>query len=151
MDGVLTGWILISGKFLTAHIIPLILVLELAMGLGFSLVTMASTRLAMVVIPPMGRNHFFTYYSVVTNVTLGLAPIFWGIFIDALKGFHGHWMGVEWNRFSLFFAAAGLVYIRDSPSHQALHEPKAASMEELLRDIWQQSPLRIWFRLGPRG
>ncbi|MGZ4965198.1 MAG: MFS transporter [Limisphaerales bacterium] len=148
---ILTGWILISGKFVTSHIIPLVLVLELAMGLGYSLVNMASTRLAMVVIPPMGRNHFFTYYSVVTNVTLGLAPIFWGIFIDALKGFHGHWHGLEWNRFSLFFAAAGLVYFVTLILTKRLHEPKAASMEELLRDIWQQSPLRIWFRLGPRG
>jgi MFS family permease len=148
---ILAGWILISGKFITAHIIPLVLVLELAMGLGYSLVNMASTRLAMVVIPPMGRNHFFTYYSVVTNVALGLAPIFWGIFIDALKGFHGHWNGVEWNRFSLFFAAAGLVYIVTLALTKRLHEPKAASMEELFHDIWHQSPLRVWFRFWTRG
>jgi MFS family permease len=148
---VLVGWILISGKFVVSHIIPLVLALEFVMGLGYSLVNMASTRLAMVVIPPMGRNHFFTYYSVVTNVTLGLAPIFWGILIDALKKFHGEWIGVEWNRFSLFFAAAGFVYLVTLILTGRLQEPKAASMEELLRDIWQQSPLRIWFRFGPRN
>lgn len=148
--GVLVGWILISGKFVTAHVIPLVLVLQLAMGLGYSLVNMSSTRLAMVIIPPMGRNHFFTYYSAVTNVTLGLAPIFWGIFIDVLKRFHGHAIGLEWNRYSLFFAAAGLVFIATLVLTKRLHEPKAASMEELLRDIWEQSPLRIWFRFWTR-
>lgn len=149
--GLIVGWVLISGKFVHSHIIPLVLALEIAMGLGYSLVNMSTTRLAMVVIPPMGRNHFFTYFSVVTNVTLGLAPIFWGMFIDALKGFHGSWVEIEWNRFSLFFAAAGLVYIVTLILTSRVHEPKAASMEELLRDVWQQSPLRIWFRLGPRG
>jgi hypothetical protein len=148
---ILAGWVLISGKFVHSHIVLLVLALEVAMGLGFSLVNMSMTRLAMVVIPPMGRNHFFTYYSVVTNVTLGLAPIFWGIFIDALRGFHGNWIEIEWNRFSLFFAGAGFLYIITLLLTSRLHEPKAASMEELLRDVWQQSPLRIWFRLGPRS
>ncbi len=45
---------------------------------------MANTRLAMAVIPVMGRNHFFAIYSVVGNVTLGLAPIGWGLLIDAV-------------------------------------------------------------------
>jgi MFS family permease len=148
---ILCGWIAISGKVVLTHIILLVLLLQLFMGLCYSLVNMSLTRLAMVVVPPMGRNHFFTYYSVVTNVTLGLAPIFWGIFIDALKGFHGNWSGVEWNRFSLFFAAAGLVYAVTLALTGRLHEPKAASMETLLRDVWQQNPLRIWFRFGPRG
>jgi len=44
---------------------------------------MSNTRLAMVVIPVMGRNHFFALYSVIGNVALGLAPIGWGILIDA--------------------------------------------------------------------
>lgn len=147
---VLAGWILISGKFVTVHVVALVLLLELAMGLGYSLVNMSSTRLAMVVIPPMGRNHFFSFYSAVTNLTLGLAPIFWGIFLDALKGVHSHGLGLEWNRYSLFFAAAGLVFIVTLILTKRLHEPKAASMEEVLRDIWQQSPLRIWFRFWTR-
>jgi hypothetical protein len=50
----------------------------------------------------------------------------------------------------LFFAAAGLVFMATLILTKRLHEPKAASMEELLRDIWQQSPLRIWFRYWNR-
>jgi MFS family permease len=148
---ILCGWIAISGKLALAHVIPLVLLLQLLMGLCYSLVNMSLTRLAMVVVPPMGRNHFFTYYSVVTNVTLGLAPIFWGMFIDALRGFHGHSGCLEWNRFSLFFAAAAIVYAITLALTGRLHEPKAASMEQLLRDVWQQNPLRIWFRFGPRS
>jgi hypothetical protein len=32
-----------------------------------------------------------------------------------------------------------------------LEEARAVRMEELLRDIVQQSPLRYWFRFWPRG
>jgi hypothetical protein len=32
-----------------------------------------------------------------------------------------------------------------------LHEPEAASMEDLLREILIQSPQRFWIRFWPRG
>jgi MFS family permease len=112
---------------------------------------MAITRLAMAIIPVMGRNHFFAIYSTVGNVTLGLAPIAWGLLIDAVGSHSPIWLGLAWNRYTVFFAAAALAFTISLTLARRLHEPEAASMEDLLRDILIQSPQRFWIRFWPRG
>jgi MFS family permease len=121
------------------------------MGLLAALVQMANTRLAMAVIPVMGRNHFFAMYSVVFNVTLGLAPVMWGLLIDAIGDRSANWMGLSWNGFSFFFAATACVFGAALALARHLEEPKAASMETLMREILIQSPQRFWLRFWPRG
>ena len=81
------------------------------MGLLAALVQMSNTRLAMAIIPPMGRNHFFAIYSVAGNVTLGLAPIGWGLLIDAIGVRSILKFGMSWNQFTVFFAAAAAVFV----------------------------------------
>jgi MFS family permease len=144
------GWIVIAGR-VVAPLIWAVLGLQFLMGLASSLVAMATTRLALEVVPPMGRDHFFTFYSVAANLTLGVAPVFWGAGIDALQNVHGKWLGMEWNRFSIFFTAVCLVFLLTLFLCRRLEEARAVRMEELLRDIVQQSPLRYWFRFWPRG
>jgi hypothetical protein len=75
--GVLAGWMLLAGGVLPARL-PLILALQFLMGLLASFVNMGVTRLVMAVVPAMGRSHFFAIYSVLLNVTQGLAPVAWG-------------------------------------------------------------------------
>jgi len=99
----------------------------------------------------MGRNHFFAIYSVVNNVTLGLAPIGWGLLIDAVGSRSPIWLGLAWNRFTIFFAAAACAYFATLILARRLDEPEAASMEELLREILIQSPQRFWLRFWPRA
>ena len=122
-----------------------------ALWLFAALANMAFTRLAMATVPVMGRNHFFAIFSVAWNVTQGVAPILWGMMIDAIGTHRGQWLGLSWNRFSVFFAAAALVALAALLSTQRLVEPKAASMEALMRDLLHRSPLKFWFRLWPRG
>jgi len=129
----------------------LILALQFLMGLSAALVNMANTRLAMAIIPPMGRSHFFAIYSVVLNVSLGLSPIFWGLLIDALSGLRLDWNGFEWNRYSIFFAAVGLAFVVALGLSRRLEEPSAVSMEELLKELLIESPQRIWVRFWPRA
>jgi MFS family permease len=147
---VLAGWMVLSG-----HVVPVrlgsVLVLQFLMGLLAALVQMSNTRLAMAVIPVMGRNHFFAMYSTVGNVTLGLAPIGWGLLIDAVGARSPVWLGLTWNRYTVFFAAAALAFTITLTLARRLHEPEAASMEELLREILIQSPQRFWIRFWPRG
>jgi uncharacterized membrane protein len=121
------------------------------MGLLAALVQMANTRLAMVVIPVMGRHHFFAIYSVVGNVILGLAPIGWGLLIDAVGAHSWNWLGLAWNRYTVFFAATAFIFVITLILARCLHEPEAASMEELFREILIQSPQRFWLRFWPRG
>jgi len=121
------------------------------MGLFAALINMANNRLAMAIIPAMGRNHFFALYSVFANVTLGMAPIGWGLLIDAIGHHHANWLGLSWNRYSVFFAATALAFVVTLVLARRLHEPKAASMEELLAQLLIESPQRFWVRFWPRG
>jgi MFS family permease len=146
---VLAGWMAVSGGLLPVRL-SLVLALQFLMGLLAALVQMSNTRLAMAVIPVMGRNHFFAIYSVVMNVTLGLAPIAWGLLIDAVGAHAPTWLGLSWNRFTVFFAATALVFAAALALARRLDEPEAASMEILLREILIHSPQRIWARFWPR-
>jgi MFS family permease len=147
---VLGGWTCLSGGVLPVRLVS-VLVLQFLMGLLAALIQMATTRLAMAVIPAMGRNHFFAIYSTIGNVTLGLAPIGWGLLIDAVGARSPVWLGVAWNRYTIFFAAAALAFTVTLALARRLHEPEAASMEDLLREILIQSPQRFWIRFWPRG
>jgi MFS family permease len=146
---VLAGWILLAGKLVGVSV-AFVLALQFFMGLLAALANMANNRLAMAVVPVMGRNHFFAIYSVVANVTLGLAPIGWGLLIDLVGSRAPRWLGVEWNRYALFFAGAGLAFAVTLVLSRRLEEPKAVSMEALLHDILIQSPQRFWLRFWPR-
>ncbi len=148
--GVLAGWMLLAGGVFPASL-PLILTLQFLMGLLAALVGMATTRLVMAVVPAMGRNHFFAIYSVLLSVTQGLAPVAWGLMIDAVGSRAPRWLGVEWNRYTIFYAATALVVAATLPLTRRLDEPAAASMEALLRDILVQTPQRFWLRFWPRG
>lgn len=146
---VLAGWMALSGGLVAPGTV-MVLVLQFSMGLFAALITMSNTRLAMAVIPVMGRNHFFALYSVITNLALGLAPIGWGIVIDAIGEREAVAWGFRWNRFSIFFAAASVVVLVALYLARKLEEPKAASLEVLLREVLIQSPQRILVRLWPR-
>jgi MFS family permease len=148
--GVLAGWLVIAGNAV-APSLGLLVLLQFLMGLFASLINMANTRLAMATVPVMGRTHFFAIYAVIFNVTQGLAPIGWGLLIDAIAEHQAIWLGISWNRYSVFFAAVMVVLLGALISTRRLEEPKAASMEALLHDILVQSPLRMWLRLWPRG
>ena len=146
---VAVGWCLLAGRTWEPRL-GLILGLQYLMGLFAALIGMANTRLAMAIIPAMGRNHFFALFSVLGSVSLGLAPIFWGLLIDAIGRWQAPWLGLEWNRYSIFFAATAVVFVATLFRARRLEEPEAASMEELLREILIQSPQRVWVRLWPR-
>ncbi|HOS75608.1 MAG TPA: MFS transporter [Verrucomicrobiota bacterium] len=147
---VLGGWICLAGGLFPVRLTS-VLVLQYLMGLLVALVQMANTRLAMAIIPVMGRNHFFAIYSTIGNVTLGLAPIGWGLLIDAVGHRSPHWLGLTWGRYTVFFAAAALAFAITLALARRLHEPEAASMEDLLREILIESPQRFWIRFWPRG
>ena len=146
----LCGWMALSGRVVGPKVY-LILPLQFSMGLFAALVQMATTRLAMAVIPVMGRNHFFALYSVAGSVSLGLAPIGWGLLIDAVDGRTMPDFGLEWNQFTVFFAAAAIMFLMAYVLARRLEEPKAANMETLLREILIQSPQRVWVRFWPRA
>ena len=147
---IMAGWISLAGRTLEVQL-GIILTLQFLMGLGAALVSMSITRLAMAVIPVMGRNHFFALYSVAGSLTLGISPMIWGLLIDAIGEAKLNFLGLEWNRYTVFFLGVQLLFVVTVFLTRRLEEPKAASMEALIREILIQSPQRVWVRLWPRG
>ena len=147
--GVLTGWVLLAGGVCEVTFVT-VLVLQFFMGLLAALANLANYRLVMAIVPAMGRNHVFALFSVLSNVTLGLAPIAWGLLIDAVGDHALRWLGLEWNRFTVFFAAAAAAFAVTFGVARKLEEPKAASLEALLREILIQSPQRFLLRFWSR-
>ena len=147
--GVLTGWVLLAGGVADVTFVT-VLVLQFFMGLLAAMANLANYRLVMAIVPAMGRNHFFALFSVLSNVTLGLAPIAWGLLIDAVGDHAPRWLGLEWNRFTVFFAAAAVAFTVTFGVARKLEEPKAASLEALLREILIQSPQRFFLRFWSR-
>ncbi|MDQ6632925.1 MAG: MFS transporter, partial [Verrucomicrobiota bacterium] len=146
---ILSGWIGLAGGVFRPMLL-LLLLIQFLTGLSAALISMANTRLAMAIVPVMGRNHFFALYSVIGSLTLGLSPILWGLFIDLIGPIHFVATGIIWNRYSIFFAAVALAFCAAIFLAAKLEEPEAASMEELLREILIQTPQRVWIRLWPR-
>jgi MFS family permease len=144
------GWMALAGGALPAGVAEVV-ALQFLMGLLAALVTMAANRLAMAIIPPMGRNHFFALYSVLGSVTLGLAPIGWGVLIDAVGERRWQGLGLDWNRYTVFFAVTAGVFAVTLGLARRLQEPQAASMEALLRELLIQSPQKFLLRFWPRN
>lgn len=144
------GWMALAARVLPPAM-PVLLALQFLMGLAAALANMANVRLAMAIVPVMGRDHFFALYSVVASLAMGVSPILWGVLIDTLRWLDVTWHGWSVNRYSVFFAAVSLVFVVTFWLCQRLEEPKAASMEALLRDILIESPQRVWVRLWPKA
>ena len=80
-------------------------------GIGWAVFTVSNIRVLMGILPLMGRNHFFALYSVIAGLGTGLAPIVWGMVLDALKGFEWNMGVIHWSRYSIYFFALMILNI----------------------------------------
>lgn len=142
---ILAAWAAMAGHVFQVTF-AIVLGLHFAMGFGYSMFGMALSKLVMATVPKMGRSHFFALFSVVGSLTAGLFPILWGLFIDLLKPVRILWLGLEWNQFSLYFAALILVLLAALFLVTRLEEAQAARMNEFVADLIRNSPLRYWLR-----
>jgi hypothetical protein len=112
---------------------------------------MANTRLAMVVLPALGREHFLALFSVATNVSLGVSLVIWGLLIDACGILNVQLGAFELNRLSLFYLLVTAALAATYGLTRRLEEPQAARVEVLLREMLAQVPMPSWIRFWPRG
>jgi MFS family permease len=147
--GVMLGWMALAGGAWPTSWLAVIL-LQFVMGLLAALVQMANTRLAMGIIPVMGRTHFFALFSVIGSLALGLSPVLWGLMLDAIGETQWKGVGLSWTRYSLFFACVAVAMGIGLWLARRLEEPSAGNMEALLREILA-SPQRVLVRFWPRG
>jgi len=128
-----------------------VLTLNLAMGFVFTLVNVNNTRLAMALSPVMGRSHFFALYSVVSNLSLGLSPVLWGLALDAVGDRAFVWQQMTWDRYTFYFVGVLVAFLVNAVLALRLVEPKSGTIDQLLRDLLIVSPQRSLLRLWKRG
>ncbi len=143
------GWTLLATRAFNPGLF-FVVALELLMGFAYALVSINNTRLAMLTVPTLGRTHFFALYSVLTNLTLGLAPVAWGLLLDSIGTRTRTWQALEINRYSCFFAAVFCLFLLALALSRRLDEPRAMDIDALIRDLLR-SPQRLWLRIWPRG
>jgi MFS family permease len=132
MDWLTAGWVCVTA------------------GIGFGLFGLANMRLAMATVPEMGRSHFFALFSVIINLTLGIAPVFWGRAVDALKGWHVAWGDWEWNRYSVPYLAVAVCLIAAQVLLRRVTEARTMTTDEFLYELMVKTPARGLSRLISR-
>lgn len=138
-------WLLVSSKLLETDPIVIGLV-YFVMGVAGGLFSIANTRIAMDTMPLMGRNHFFSLFTVFTSLSLGLAPICWGIFLDLVGNAESKVGPFEVNRFSLYFSLLIIFVAITFVLVQPLVEKKGLPISLALRDTVIYGRLRLLAR-----
>jgi len=135
-------WFFVSAKLLSADRLEVSLVYFIT-GVAGGLFSIANTRIAMDTMPLMGRNHFFSLFTVFASVSLGLAPVVWGIFLDLLTKteFQLFWFNV--NRYSLYFFFLVLLTSITFYLTRPLVEKPAEPVSLALRDAIIAARLRL--------
>ncbi|HEY2123424.1 MAG TPA: hypothetical protein VGH07_07500 [Chthoniobacterales bacterium] len=120
------------------------------LGIAGGLFSIANVRIAMDTMPELGRNHFFSLFTVFTSLSLGLAPIFWGVFLDGLAK-HEFGLGIfHVNRFSSYFILLALLGIVTLFLTRPLVEKKGKPFETAIRDVVIMARLKLYGRFFNR-
>jgi len=109
-SAVLLTWVALSGGLLQVHW-TIVAVLSLATGYAGAAFHVANSRLGSLIMPEMGRNHFFAMFTVITCVCQGVSPVVWGLLLDGIGDWSLPLGAFVWKRHSLFFAGMFVVCI----------------------------------------
>ena len=108
MGLICAGWWILATRAV-GHPLVLVGALYLLSGIAGIHITVANLRLQTMVIPIMGRNHFFALFTVVTALAGAASPLAWGLLLSALGSIHQQTGGFVWNRYCICFAGAALL------------------------------------------
>jgi MFS family permease len=142
-------WVFVTGELVPARYL-LVGIDYLLLGIAGGLFSIANVRIAMDTMPELGRNHFFSLFTVFTSLSLGLAPIFWGVFLDGLAK-HEFGLGIfHVNRFSSYFILLALLGIMTLFLTRPLVEKKGKPFETAIRDVVIMARLKLYGRFFNR-
>jgi hypothetical protein len=142
-------WVLVTAGLV--HPRYLIVALNyLLLGLAGGLFSIANVRISMDTMPEVGRNHFFSLFTVFGSLSLGFAPIFWGIFLDALAKREFSIGFVQVNRFSTYFALLAVLTVMTFFLARPLVEKKGKPFETAIRDVVIMARLKLYGRFFNR-
>jgi Na+/melibiose symporter-like transporter len=142
-------WVVFTSGMVPAHYL-LVGINYLILGVAGGLFSIANTRIAMDTMPIMGRNHFFALFTVFASLSLGLSPIFWGVFLDTL-GRNEFAVGFfQVNRYSTYFVLLAVLGIITFFLAKPLVEKKGKPFDTAVRDVVILARLKLYGRFFNR-
>jgi len=112
-------------------------------GAGAAAFFLAGQRMLMGTVPGQGRSHFFAMYSVALALGQGLAPVLWGLALDACSSWHG--LGLDAH--AALYLLSGALLVCAVVVSLRLSEPRALSTGEFLSELLVRTPGRALARL----
>jgi len=92
---------------------------------------MANGHLWMSVVPVQGKNHYFAMATVITSFAAGVAPLLWGVLLDALGGLDLVEGPFHLRRHSVYFLGIFLICVTALIVSKILIEPHAEGERRL--------------------
>jgi MFS family permease len=135
-------WLMVASTLLEPS--PLIIgVIYFIMGVAGGLFSIANTKIAMDTMPLMGRNHFFSLFTVFASLSLGLSPICWGIMLDVVGEWHVKLGPLSINRYSIYFAILVFLVLWTLRLAKPLMEQRGQPLSLALREAVFYGRLRL--------
>ncbi len=149
MTLLMLAWAAMAAGVLPA-VWPVVVVASLVWGLAAANFNLANARVMMFTMPEMGRNHFYAFFSVITSLGMAVAPVAWGLALDAMSGLR--WTVGPWQveKYTIYFiglamlSLAAMLYsarLTEPPSRPAPQTRRAAVIEaslKRLQRLWQR-------------
>jgi MFS family permease len=121
---------------------PVLMAIQVTAGLAGGALGLATQRLLMGTVPTQGRSHFFALFSVSAALSQGVAPMLWGLALDALALQH------VWplNPHATLYLATCVLLIAATLATLRLTEPRALDTLNFLHELFIQAPRRVLTR-----
>ena len=135
-------WFLLSVNGMSQPVLTVCL-LMLANGFFAAVYDLALTRLLMNVAGDRPASaQYFALHSVVTSVITGVAPIAWGLLLDALEGASAHFSGFILTQYSYLFGLQWLLLLLVGVSLAWLREQNALPFRQVVYDTFIARPVK---------
>ena len=143
------AWWMLSSQLIPASV-PLIIALHFIGGIVGANFSLAFTRLMMNTMPPMGRSHFFAFFSVISSLGSACAPLFWGMMIDSLDHLDHMTGPVHWGKYSVFYLGSLVLSCVTGALAFTLREKERPAGRTTMRELLYTANLKRISRLWQR-
>ncbi len=138
------GWFLVAAGLLPCSI-WVIGILNFFAGVAGANFNLANVRIIMSTMPEMGRNHFFSLFTVITSLGLGAAPVLWGVSLDFIGTYEAVTGVFHWRRHSIYFLALFALNLLALSFIRRLHEARGGETSSLVYARLRRAG-KLWHR-----
>ncbi len=124
---VIGGWFLVASGVIGCSLL-MVALLNFLGGVAGAAFNAANARLIFGSVPVLGRNHFFAFFTVLTQLGMGASPVAWGLMLDFIGSYEVVTGGFSWKRHSFYFGALFFMSLLAWAMTSILREPGAKQL-----------------------